>query len=145
MIDRKALKRSAWKNLKAHYVLLVFLCAIAILWGTEFNGVIKNAQTLYDMLTGRQTQVNLGSLYDDGSLTTKAVADVLIGNLGKGDAESAESMRQMQAAADPNSALGRQRGVLAAAMNYIYSGRLFAMAGMALFRIFQSEHIASAY
>ena len=51
-ISRKELKSRAKKVFKAHYVLCVIVCIVAVMYGTEFDFVRSNANNLYRLATG---------------------------------------------------------------------------------------------
>ena len=44
MYDRKTIKQQARQHLRRHYVLITVLCALSIFLGTEFTGIVSNAQ-----------------------------------------------------------------------------------------------------
>ena len=52
-ISRKELKSRAKKVFKAHYVLFVIVCIVAVMYGTEFDFVRSNANNLYRLATGQ--------------------------------------------------------------------------------------------
>ena len=145
MNEFKDIKRRARRTVKRHYVLLVAVCAVAILVGTEFSGLISQAQTWYDALTGQEIQPDAEGLHDGDATATGAVLDALLN--GDADAGRQQADARLQAIvdeSDPNAMLGHQRGVLAALINDVNSGRLTAMVGAALFSVSHSGTLSAA-
>lgn len=143
-MDRKGIKQRARQNLSRHYLLLVVLCAISIYLGTEFTNVVSKAQDWYNVLTGQVTSLDLEGATERLGSSGKIIEDLINDNIAAGREEAAERMRALQAASDPNSALGRQKGVLASIANNINSGNLFAMIGTSLHSIVHSGQFAAA-
>ena len=144
MKDFKAIKQRARQHVKRHWFLLAVVCAISVFMGTEFNSVVSNAQAWYDVLTDRVTQLDTEGFRENDEQVTNTIIDGLIyDNMAAGQEAVAERMRQLKAATAPNSPLGRQRGVLAAAVNSVASGQLFAMAGTAMRTIMHSGELAA--
>ena len=137
--DRKALKRKARAHVKRHYMLLTVLCAVSIFLGTEFTSPVSNAQIWYDILTGQVPQLDIQGLRDEKSANNKIILDLIDDNLEAGREETAARMMAMQRETDPNSALGRSRGMFAAIANNISSGHLYAMLGSAMHTIVHSQ------
>ena len=143
MIDLKQIRQNARGCVKRHYVLLTLLCAISIFVGTEFNNVLNNAQTWYEILRGRQIQVALEGIGSDRSVWRKIVNDVIEDNIEAGNIEASQRMALMKQATSPRSVLGRQRGVLAALVNNISSGYLVAMISTAVHSAIHSRKFFS--
>ena len=141
--DRKAAKRQARGHVKRHYVLLVALCAVSIFLGTEFTGLVSNAQTWYDLLTGQVTQLETVDTLDKRSGNSRIIEDLIKDNLEAGNEEAAEQIRRMEAETDPTSALGRSRGIFAAIANNISSGKFYATLGSALHTIVHSQQVTA--
>ena len=142
MYDRKALKQRARQVMKRHYALLAVLCAISIFLGTEFTGVVDNAQTWYDILTGQTTVLDMEGATSNETLNDKLMDDFIRDSETMGQEEAARRMQELKDSAGPDSMLGRQRGVLAAIMNNINSGKLTVTLGMALHSIVHSRKVA---
>lgn len=143
MIDLKQIRQRARGCVKRHYVLLTLLCAISIFVGTEFNNVLNNAQTWYEILRGRQIQVALEGIGSDRSVWRKVISDVIDDNIEAGKIKAAERMALIKQATSAKSVLGRQRGVLAALVNNISSGNLVAMISTAVHSAIHSKKIPS--
>ena len=141
MIDRKAIRKKARKHVRGHYALLVLICAVAILFGDDFHGIMSNAQNLYDMLTDQVTEIEIIGIKGRRETASKIVKDMIEDRLAAGDAYAAEGAG---AGEDPNPVLGRSRGVFAAAVNNIRSGRMYAMIGTGLNNIVHSRELANA-
>lgn len=132
MIDLKRIRREGRRTVKRHYVLLTLLCALSIFIGTEFNNVLINAQTWYEILRGRQIQIALEGIGSDRSVWRKIVNDVIEDNIKAGTIKASERRELLKKASSPKSILGRQRGVLAAVVNNVSSGYLLAMMSAAV-------------
>ena len=144
-ISRKELKRKAKKVFKAHYVLLVIACLVAVMYGTEFDFVRSNANNLYRLATGQG--ISFGEEYiQTGGTIAQGVSDTLNGadagevvsstveeessvgrvleDLINDDADSgkAHANEQLQEYKDQGlnkSVTGRQNGIFAAIANDI--------------------------
>ena len=143
MVDRKVIRRQARQHLKRHYMLLVLLCAVSIFLGTEFNGVVSNAQSWYDVLTGQVTEMDVGGVREERGAMDRIVEDLIDDNLAAARDDVAARMQALRDGAAPTSVLGRSRGVLAAVMNNINSGHLYVQLGTALHGIVHSQQIAA--
>ena len=143
MIDLKRIRQDARGCVKRHYVLLTLLCAISIFVGTEFNNVLNNAQTWYEVLRGRQIQIALEGVGSDRSVWRKIVSDVIDDNIEAGRIEAAKRLELIKAVNSSKTVLGRQRGVLAALVNNVTSGKLVAMISTALHSAIHSKQIPS--
>ena len=141
MIDLKLIRQKARGCVKRHYILLTLLCALSIFLGTEFNNVLNNAQTWYEILRGRQIQVALEGIGSDRSVWRKIVNDVIEDNIESGNIEAAKRKQLIKEVNSSKTVLGRQRGVLAALVNNISSGYLVAMISTAVHSAIHSKHI----
>ena len=145
MYDRKAIKRQARQWLKRSYALLLVLCAVAVFLGTEeFASVVSNAQTWYDILTQQQTVVDVPGVTTDREVKDDVLTDLLNDNLAAGRDAAAQRLQTLKDSADGNAMLGRQRGILAAVMNNINSGKLNVTVAMALRSLVHSREAAAA-
>ena len=144
MFDRRALKRQGRQTLRKHYFLLVLLCAVAIFLGTEFSYVTSDAQAWYDILTDRVTQVDVDGILLPWPATVSHLLDDLLEGKPLADREeTAARMKAMKAEAASNPMLGRQKGVLAAVMNSVSSGHLYATLGAGISSIVRSGQAAA--
>ena len=141
MINLKHIRLRARGTVKRHYVLLTLLCALSIFIGTEFNNVLTNAQTWYEILRGRQVQIALEGIGSDRSVWRRIINDVIEDNIEAGNLQASERIELLKQATSPRSVLGRQRGVLAAVVNNIGSGYLIAMISTAVHTALHSKDI----
>ena len=141
MINLKHIRLRARGTVKRHYVLLTLLCALSIFIGTEFNNVLTNAQTWYEILRGRQVQIALEGIGSDRSVWRRIINDVIEDNIEAGKLQASERIELLKQATSPRSVLGRQRGVLAAVVNNIGSGYLIAMISTAVHTALHSKDI----
>ena len=140
----KPFKQRARQMVKRHWFLLAVMCAIAVFMGTEFNEVVSNAQAWYDILTDQVTQLDTEGFRENDKRVNDMILDSMIDdNLAAGQEAVAQRMQELKEASDPNSALGRERGVLAAVANSVTSGQLYAMVGTALRSIVRSGELAA--
>ena len=77
MIDRKAIRKKARKQVCSHYALLVLMCAVVILFGDDFHGIMSNAQNLYDMLTDQVTEIEIIGIKGRRETASKIVKDMI--------------------------------------------------------------------
>ena len=144
MFDRRAFKQRGRQTVKRHYLLLVLLCAVAIFLGTEFSYVTSDAQAWYDILTDQMMQVDVdGILLPWPSFMNRLLDDLLEGKPLADREETAARMRAMKEEEAANPMLGRQKGVLAAMMNSVSSGHLYATLGAAVNSIVRSGKAAA--
>ena len=169
-ISRKELKRKAKKVFKAHYVLLVIACLVAVMYGTEFDFVRSNANNLYRLATGQG--ISFGEEYiQTGGTIAQGVSDTLNGadagevvsstveeessvgrvleDLINDDADSgkAHANEQLQEYKDQGlnkSVTGRQNGIFAAIANDISSGNLYMIIYEGIDSVVHSSRVSSA-
>jgi hypothetical protein len=99
MSEFKSIKLNARAQVRGHYILLVVACAISIFIGTEFSGLVSDAQRWYDVLTGQVTQLDMDGIREDGEDTTSRILDDLIAdNLAAGKEEAARRIGKSQSA-----------------------------------------------
>ena len=139
MYDRKTIKQQARQHLRRHYVLITVLCALSIFLGTEFTGIVSNAQIWYDALTGQVTLMDTVGVGVDKVANTKLLDDYIADNITSGREKAAERIQALKESTDPRSVMGRQRGILAAMMNSLNSGQLTVTLGLALHSIVHSD------
>ena len=96
MVDRKVIRRQARQHLKRHYMLLVLLCAVSIFLGTEFNGVVSNAQSWYDVLTGQVTEMDVGGVREERGAMDRIVEDLIDDNLAAARDDIAARMQALR-------------------------------------------------
>ena len=138
MINRKDLKRQARGSIKRHYMLIVVLCAVSIFLGVEFTGTASDAQTLYDMITGNVTSIDVGDQSISRNFWNQVLEDVIDNDLEQGREDAAKRIEEYKDS-DSSSILGRSRGILASIVNNISSGQLYITIATALYNISHSE------
>ena len=139
MIDKKSIKASARSLLKRHYISLVLLCAVSIFLGTEFSGIVSNAQTWYDILMNQETSLSVEGVMTSRSMATRLIDHTLNVDLDTGKDAAAARIQALKEQSDPNAMLGRRRGALATMMNSLDSGRFYVMMASALFSFVHSR------
>lgn len=139
MISRKEIKASARKVLKRHYILLVFLCLVAMLSGGE-GTFTNNAASTQDAEV--QTD-NPGGLVMP-STASEVFEDIAEQNWEEGSQKSQEIISTYLGETDTkNDVLGHTQGVFAGLANTMLSGRLFVRLAEALNSVFHSRSVAS--
>lgn len=111
---QKQFKTSGRKTFHRHYLLLVFLCLILSLFGTE-GGLSVTFLELKDYEEESSSILNSTDVYDN----------IIEGNFTAGNEISNEILDNIQASSAGNKILGRSHGVLAAAINAVSSGQLY--------------------
>ena len=113
---RKQFKTSGRKTLRRHYLLLILLCLVLSLFGTEGSSSVI-------LLKIRNTAVKEKS---DSILNSSDVYDVIIsGDLEEGSEISEEILENIRVSSEGNKILGRTHGVLAGLVNSVASGKLY--------------------
>ena len=142
MYDRKTIKQQARQFMKRHFALLVVLCSVSVFLGTEFTNVVSNAQIWYDTLMDQETILDVPGIADK-LVNSKILDDILQDNLAAGQEEAAQRLQALKASTGEHDMLGRQRGVLAAVMNNINSGKFNVTVSLAIHSIVHSKHITA--
>ena len=130
-LNRKEMKKNARMSVRKHYWIMMAVCLIAILLGTEFSGSLDFMRF---PSTGRLQQIeNQGETIASSEFGMKessvwnVVEEVLEGNLQQGQ-EDADTLRKNTVASSKekgNIILGRSNGVLAEIVNGVTSGIFF--------------------
>lgn len=144
MTDRKEIRKRARQLVKRQYALLVVLCALSIFFGTEFTNVKVNSQIMYDAVCGQITVVDTMGSTVDRVMDAKILDDYIDDYIKSGNEKAAERLKALQESESANSILGRRRGIFAAMMNNINSGKLAASLGMALHSVVHSGRATAA-
>ena len=139
--NRKAVKERARQHVKRHYLLLVALCAVSIFLGAEFTDTVSNAQSWYDLLTGQETRLSPAYVRLADSAQASILDDLMNGSLETGRERAETALAALEAQNDSD-VLGHQRGVLAAVVNRVSSGHLYATVAEAIVSLFHSQRIA---
>ncbi len=126
--QRKQLKQRARWSVKQHYGVMLSVCLLAILLGTEFTGSLDflKVQTPTDVKVEREV-LEESEFGIEQNNVWKVVTEVLAGNLEQGtqdaDRLTEEAIRKSEDAGE--TALGRTNGVLANLVNDLTSGLFF--------------------
>ena len=144
MTDRKEIRKRARQLVKKQYALLVVLCALSIFFGTEFTNVKVNSQIMYDAVRGQVTVMDTVGSTVDRVMDAKILDDYINDYIASGNEKAAERLKALQESESANSILGRRKGMFAAMMNNINSGKLAATLGMALHSVIHSGRVAAA-
>lgn len=137
--ERELWKKRARAVVKKHYILLVFLCLVSILYGNEFNYVTTHTEDTYNFITGRDPK-GTGILLriDDKSLLEIAEDKMGIDTsaLRSEQAERAEKITK-SGSQKLDEIKGGDRGILSSAAGYFESGQLadtIVEAGISVFK-----------
>ena len=144
MTDRKEIRKRARQLVKKQYALLVVLCALSIFVGTEFTNVKVNSQIMYDAVRGQVTVMDTMGSTVDRVMDAKILDDYINDYIASGNEKAAERLKALQESESANSILGRRKGMFAAMMNNINSGKLAATLGMALHSVIHSGRVTAA-
>ena len=144
MTDRKEIRKRARQLVKKQYALLVVLCALSIFFGTEFTNVKVNSQIMYDAVRGQVTVMDTMGSTVDRVMDAKILDDYINDYIASGNEKAAERLKALQESESANSILGRRKGMFAAMMNNINSGKLAATLGMALHSVIHSGRVTAA-
>ena len=128
---RKQFKQAGRRVFHKKYLLLVFLCLILALFGTENKRLVSllKMQNPASMdAADEQDETKISSILNADDVYT----DIVSGDLGKGIRESDEILQTIQETESGNTVLGRSRGVLAGLVNSIASGKLYLALAMKL-------------
>ncbi len=142
---RKQWKKTAKQTVRAHYVMFVVLCLIAVFFGNEFSYVKANAQNLYNGITGKPVEVGGYVLkFDSESARQKVFQDLIDDNVEAGRLKAAEQMEAYRQEALTNSVTGRRSGIFAAIANELSSGHLYLIIFGGLHSVIHSTRLATA-
>lgn len=126
--QRKRLKQRARRSVKLHYGVMLSVCLLAILLGTEFTGSLDflKVQTPTDIKVEREV-LEESEFGIEQNNVWKVVTEVLAGNVEQGtqdaDRLTQEAIQKNQASGER--VLGRTNGVLANLVNDLTSGLFF--------------------
>lgn len=142
---RKLWKQQARKVIRTHYLLMVFLCLVAVFYGTELGFIRGNAENLYNAVTGQITELGGDPLkMNPANARDKVFRDLVEDNIKAGKIDAAEQLQAYREAKLTNSVVGRQSGIFASIANNISSGHLYMLIFGGLHSIIHSTRIASA-
>ena len=161
-MNRKQLKKDGRKSFHKHYLLLIFLCLIISLFGTEGSQSVRLLKTRTETAEGEETEsiLHVGDVYNPSG----AVSNTLIGSLGstffssndvfqsiiEGNLELGEQIsntieENMPAEIGGNKALGTTSGVLAGLVNSAMSGRFYIRIAQGLFGLTHSTALTQFF
>jgi uncharacterized membrane protein len=148
----KEMKKAALGTLKQHYALLVMVCILAALLHTSFIDAFNGLKSLATgqneiiaQLTGDSDEAG-EDVASTGMLASQTPSDVLLELLTDGVEKGDEMSQQIQAQVIENakdSAFGRTRGYLSAAINSFSSGALWVKVVSAMRQISRSDTVST--
>ncbi|MBQ6312093.1 MAG: DUF975 family protein, partial [Lachnospiraceae bacterium] len=137
--DRQGIKKKARKVVKSHYLLLVVLCLIAVMYGTEFSYVKDMTDGLHALITGQEVENGDKDVTLSNVTGGKKVYEDLTKNDLEAGKEDADKQMQEYEEGELGGIVGRQRGNLAPIVNVVSSGRLYVILVEGLRTIFDSS------
>lgn len=137
--DRQGIKKKARKVVKSHYLLLVVLCLIAVMYGTEFSYVKDMTDGLHSLITGQEVENGDKDVTLSNVTGGKKVYEDLTKNDLEAGKEDADKQMQEYEEGELGGIVGRQRGNLAPIVNVVSSGRLYVILVEGLRTIFDSS------
>lgn len=143
--NRKKLKENGHRIVRSHYFLLVFLMAVMVFFGSEFQlGVDvlpRRASGLFGNKTtqeaGTGTEENPGSILSSDDVMTQ----IVMGNFRKGNKIVELLEKKIAEEGDTSKSLGRTRGILSSVVNAMASGRLSIRLASALRSLTHSDAV----
>ncbi len=136
---RKAIKAKARKVVKGHYLLLVVLCLIAVMYGTEFSYVKDMTNGLRAAVTGQEIDAEDKDVtLSNPSGGEKVYQELAENNLEAGKKEADRQMKEYEKG-KLGGVIGRQNGSLAPVINVITSGRLYVLIVEGMRSMFKSS------
>ena len=136
--ERKSYKASARAVVKKHYLVLVFMTLVVIMFGQEFSYTRVAFGRIWGIISGEDTEVsadNPASMLSSGDVYT----DIIEGNLESGREKPAWLFENLKNTASENKFLGRTNGVLAEVVNTIWSGTIFTKLAQAIRSVIHSD------
>ena len=150
---RKNSKKKAKQVVKSHYLLLVILCLVAVMYGTEFSFIKSNVENLYDFVSGNPITIGSESFklnnidiknidlknidIDDIRVENpdedeveeetkdKVFNDIIDDNAEAGKEKAQEQLDKYKNSKVTNTITGRNSGIFAAIANDFSSGKLY--------------------
>lgn len=142
--NRKQLKQRAKTTVKRHYVLLVALCLIAVVLGSEFQTTTAGWTTNTETVSEETRELQGSQGISEESTVAQSVYDLLLA----GDYENAKQLAQdtkeaYESRLDTTDVrMGRTEGVLASFVNTVSSGSLWITFVTLVLRITSSQSFA---
>lgn len=135
MRTRKELKGSAKHVLKKHYLLLVFLCMITMLFSSE---------SLFSTTSTDSTGDTSSEVISLPGVAGTVFNDYINNNWTSGQDTANQAMDSYQNETDSTGqVLGHTQGVFAGIANNILSGKLVVKIGQSLLSVFKSQDVVS--
>ena len=122
---RKELKTRGKAVTKSHFIFLVILCLIAVMFGTEYSGIKTSAVDLYKTVTGQKVDVGGSSLESNLKSPREEVADAIANDDFEGGKEKADEAMKEYENEETDQILGRKNGALAPIVNLFSSGHFY--------------------
>ena len=163
---RKSLKQNAKQVLKTHYLLLMIICLISIMYGTEFGFIKSNVQNLYDFIMGNPITIgeqsfklnnldlknpNLDDIKvekddtkEERSTSDQVLDDIMDDNPEAGKEKAQAQLDEYKNSQVTNSVTGRNNGIFAALANDISSGNLYITLFEGVDSVVHSSKVTSA-
>ena len=138
--QRKELKQAARKSVRGHYLLLTFITAVMILFGTEHGDLFSKSDRA--SLYGKEAEEGDGSTQDSpGSIldNNTVLGDIMTGRLMESLEKSDKLSEEIKEKGDVSKAIGRTNGIFAELVNSFSAGKPFAILGNAIYSIVRSE------
>ncbi len=128
--QRKEMKKRSHQIVRSHYVVLLFVTLILMLFGTEYRYATLDT----DKYTESTDADNPGNMFS----AQEVRSDIMIGELQQGLEKSRELEQKIVEEADNTGALGRTNGILAQVVNGVSSGSLLARAAQSMHTVIHS-------
>ena len=140
-LNRKEMKKNARLSVRKHYWIMMAVCLIAILLGTEFSGSLDfmrfPSTGRLQQIENQEETIASSEFGMKESSVWNVVEEVLEGNLQQGQ-EDADTLRKNTVASSKekgNVILGRSNGVLAEIVNGVTSGIFFVEVVNGFYRV----------
>ena len=143
--NRKEWKKNARRVLRTHYLLLVVLCLIIAFFGTEYNYMVNNAGSYYELVTGKPLENGNTLKLNPHKTREKVLGDLIEDNTEAGNADAAQQLEAYRDGEITGEILGRNRGIFATFANLFSSGKLYMIIFGGLHSIIHSSRFASAF
>ncbi len=139
-------KVAAKQVVREHTFLLIVICLVAIMYGTEFDFVKSNTQNLYSIVKGERIEMGGYELKLSSERTTseKVLDDLINDDAEAGQEKADQQLEEYQNSKLTNSVTGRRNGIFAGIANDISSGNLYMIFFDGIHSVIHSHRAASA-
>ena len=145
LTGRKLWKKNARHVLKTHYVFLLIICLVAIMYGTESGYITAFGENLYSFITDQEIDIGGRSLkLDTQSSKDKVLEDLINDNISAGRYHAANRLQNYKDSKVNKDVLGRKNGIFASIANDVASGNLYMTIFSGLHSVVHSTRLASA-